>query len=1284
MDTLRRNWYHLRCRLALTDLEGIAFEDFFSAIMEYAYPRDFQRIRPYGNQGDQKADGYLRSTQVVFQVYAPRTMDQARLIAKIQADFTGALEHWGDRIRSWIFVHNDKDGLPPTAFKVIEDLQPKADPVQIEVWGPSYIEGLVLGLSPESLEYLFGPVPTADEIRPDLKRDLESWGRIIAICPHPIDQHDVPELVTKLEHGVPDLKVVVAPDGGEPGARLTSFDQLIKRTRELVVLSGNVAPEWVQERIERASKIAALQPDEERVLETIWVARLRNGSNSNLRQPHSPPSPLIPVRVLDDIDIPGIADALVEPAVRPGGREEWTQDQSLAPNLFVGLRPFERKDSRYYFGRDDQVRALLTSLHRTRFLAVVGSSGCGKSSLIRAGLIPALEAGFLVQDRQHWRTITFKPGQAPLGHLAEALLAATGRDQGVGVATHLTDYLLDEGAAVDLERTLKDTLASYHSNLLLLVDQFEELFRFYQFPAGTETATHRTQAEVFVARLLHLATREGLPVYCVITMRSDFIGDCDRFTGLPEAINRGHFLVPRLNRVQRRETIVGPVRLTGERIATHLVNQLLNEQLDTRDDLPILQHVLMRCWDTWSEQSAEQPAGSGDKPDHRGPIDSEHYERVHTIHGALNRHADEALQDLDGEDRNLARRLFQALTEVDSSNRHIRRPTRLGKLCAITGATKPRLRDVIDCFRQRGERSGRNFLVLSKDQDPMVDISHESLIRQWHSLRSWVDEEAANADIYRRLAETAGKHSDAEPRFYRDAELQEAIAWQRRQQPTAAWAERYRSDFQSALAFLRESRLTRIEEHRERRRVRIERERERVERERLLREMAEQEQEKAEQDRRARRTARSWSLGLGVLAVLMLILAGYALHLRNDAREKTRIAESAEQEADAQFLKASINLARAHEGKSLALLERASNTERTGDYRRALLQALQAQRQPIRGQAGLQPQGMDRLTDPRIAGAFHERWRSPTPQLGSTPNDIAWSPNGEQLATAQSDGSIRLWAAATGRPLHRLTGHEESVTAVAFGPDGKLLASASSDRTVRLWDPATGAPVRTLTGHEGRVYSVALSADGSRLASASKDKTVRLWDPATGELIRTLTGHKDWVRSVAFSADGRRLASASDDRTVRLWGDPRIPILFLNGPAPSPRATLLSEALQRLWRLRLDGLDIEPEDWNWLRARKGYYVDQEFEIDVRPAAATADPAYLQYPSPAGPAAGGTGQAGPIPGLAQEAGAAAATLKPILFRDDKLRAWYFRYFPAETRRNPLCASASPREKIQISP
>jgi len=358
----------------------------------------------------------------------------------------------------------------------------------------------------------------------------------------------------------------------------------------------------------------------------------------------------------------------------------------------------------------------------------------------------------------------------------------------------------------------------------------------------------------------------------------------------------------------------------------------------------------------------------------------------------------------------------------------------------------------------------------------------------------------------------------------------------------AAWAECYRTGrywtgLGPALAFLRESRQIRIREHRERRQARLERKQARVERERLL-------QERSEQDRQARRTARNWSMGLGALAILMLLLAGYAFYLWNDAQEKTRIAEPAEQSAtlaakeaesaredaenqrnraEDQLLKANINLARVHEEKSLALLERAFKTERAGDYRRALLQALQAQRQPIQGKPGLQPTGRGRLTDPRIVQAFAERWRSPAPILGSRPNGIAWSPDGTQLAMAQADGSIRVWDTETGRSLYRLTGHDKSVV------------------------------------------------------------------------------------SVAFSGDGQRLASGSDEETVRVWGDLRGMFLFLNGPAPSPRAALTSEALQRLWRLRPDGLDIESETWTWLQARDGYYVDQEFRIDIRPAAATADP-----------------------------------------------------------------------------
>jgi len=197
-------------------------------------------------------------------------------------------------------------------------------------------------------------------------------------------------------------------------------------------------------------------------------------------------------------------------------------NRQTAPNPFVGLRPFERADSLYYFGRDTQIQALLTSLHRSRFLAVVGSSGCGKSSLIQAGLVPALEAGFLVRDRDRWRIAVCKPGEAPLRHLAANLLAVTGQDQDPDTVTRLTDRLLEEGVEAALE-CLGPTLAGDDTNLLLLVDQFEELFRFGQDSigtqgarqeagqgAGTQAAGRRAEAEAFVDLLLRLVSRDRL------------------------------------------------------------------------------------------------------------------------------------------------------------------------------------------------------------------------------------------------------------------------------------------------------------------------------------------------------------------------------------------------------------------------------------------------------------------------------------------------------------------------------------------------------------------------------------------------------------------------------------------------------------------------------------------------------------------------------------------------------------------------------------------------------
>ncbi|HEX8737980.1 MAG TPA: ATP-binding protein [Pyrinomonadaceae bacterium] len=275
-------------------------------------------------------------------------------------------------------------------------------------------------------------------------------------------------------------------------------------------------------------------------------------------------------------------------------------------NPYPGLRPFKFEESYLFFGREGQSEDLLRRLKRNHFVAVVGTSGSGKSSLVRAGLLPLLSSGFMPEAGASWRIAIFRPGNSPIQNLAQALVHPEQADAAPPAGENKTGAALDVGIAETFLRRSAVGLLDYadsalgaEENLLVVVDQFEELFRFKK-DSGIEKS--EDEAAAFVKLFLEATRDKTERVYVIITMRSDFLGDCSQFRDLPEAINDGQYLIPRLSRDQLRQVIESPAKVHGVEMSPALVTNLLNAIGDDQDQLPVLQHSLMRTWDKWAER----------------------------------------------------------------------------------------------------------------------------------------------------------------------------------------------------------------------------------------------------------------------------------------------------------------------------------------------------------------------------------------------------------------------------------------------------------------------------------------------------------------------------------------------------------------------------------------------------------------------------------------------------------------------------------------------------------
>nr|VFJ52061.1 MAG: WD40 repeat [Candidatus Kentron sp. FM]VFJ62996.1 MAG: WD40 repeat [Candidatus Kentron sp. FM]VFK14335.1 MAG: WD40 repeat [Candidatus Kentron sp. FM] len=893
---------------------------------------------------------------------------------------------------------------------------------------------------------------------------------------------------------------------------------------------------------------------------------------------------------------------------------------------YPGLRPFERHEDLLFFGREEQVDQLLDKLGESHFLAVLGLSGSGKSSLVKAGLLPALEGGALVGAGARWQVAEFRPGDGPIGRLAESLREQTpwGR-----AAPETLDELAEKlrRGSQALNWLLGVRPLEPGHRLLVLVDQFEELFRFQ----------NRTEAGAFVALLLAAASHPDC--YIIITMRSEFLGACGGYPDLAEAINAGLFLTPALTPEQLADAIEFPLGLpqfappsteagNAAGVEPELVHQLLKDAQDITDPLPLLQHALLRLWERH-------------KKDGGGVLTLADYRQLGGLQQALNDHLEKAFEELDGEGKRVAEVMFRALVD-HGGGRDTRRPTPVGEIARLAGVKSNEISAAAEPFR----RQGRSFLMPPTGQeltpDTTLDITHEALIRQWQRLEGWSASEGRQADLYRRLAGAARRKLQGQGSLWIDPDLQNALDWRAKNDPKPAWAERYGGDFERAMAFLDESLAQR---------QRLEaREREHQEK---LRRITQERTEalfdsalthaallaRVEDPREGRRVlAGTVELDGAIPAPrrhARNLLAGY-LDILGGAADKVYQGAGAvlidlARSPDGRLLVAAgergtLALFHAESGELIKRLTghdpragttasvRAVRFNRTGD----LLYSTGDDGQILRWSM---PDG-ERVGEP---------WQAPADVVALT-----LSPDGKILASGNWNAGITLWSTTDGEKITSLQGTTSDVSdgnALAFTPHGRLL-SGGFKGDVGIWElpgalatgskprasdgeakasgsepPATGGKIHpggpepaSTAGeareivldriHTDQVTAVAVDPKGEWLATGGGDKRIVLWRVTQGgaQPVRLLQGHANKVMGLRFVADGKssgRLLSASHDNTMRLWDmDSGAVLRIFQGHTAGLWSIALDEARGRIYTAANDGLLrrwplATPHQWLW-------------------------------------------------------------------------------------------------------